>query len=182
MGIPTDCTVCHTEPGVQVLPNNISITCGQCHGGGTNPADNPPSNNVFWRSDAALAAGASGMHRADIDLVMLSVSAANSAKRGGTITVYDATKNRLGGGAGASRTAVYLSTNTTWDAGDTLLNSRAVPALAGGAVNSGSMSVTIPAGTAPGTYYLIWKADYLNAVAEADETNNTKYKAITITN
>jgi hypothetical protein len=117
---------------------------------------------------------------------MLSVSTTTSARRGTSFTVYDATKNRLGGSAGASTTAVYLSTNTTLDNADVLVGSRSVPALPGGSFSSGNITVSIPGGTAPGNYYLIWKADKgttatdNGVVAEADETNNTKYKAITI--
>jgi hypothetical protein len=37
--------------------------------------------------------------------------------------------------------------------------------------------VTIPAGTATGTYFIIAKADADNAVVETAETNNTKYSS-----
>jgi subtilase family serine protease len=163
---------------------DVDYACGSCHGGGTNPTDNPPAEGQTWRSKTALAARAAGIHGTanPPDLVMLSVSSASSIKRGVATNVYDATKNRLAGAAGASSTAVYLSTNATWDGGDTLLNSRAVPALAGGAYSTGPISITIPGATAPGTYYLIWKADNGSAVTETDETNNTKAKAITVLN
>ncbi len=112
------------------------------------------------------------------DLVILSVYAPVSAKRGNTITIADVTKNRLAGTAGASATGVYLSATT---AGGTLIGSRPVPALAGGAQSTATYAVTIPAATAPGVYYIIWKADYLGVSGETDSTNNTKYKSITIT-
>jgi hypothetical protein len=159
---------------------DVDLSCGQCHGGGTNSTDNPPSSGVYWRSKADLAVRAAGIHNAAVDLVMLSVSGPTSAKWGTTFLVYDATKNRLGGGAGASTTAVYLSTDTILDGGDTLVGSRAVPALGGGAVNGGSISVTIPAGAGTVNRYLIWKTDNGSVVTEAVETNNTKYKAIQI--
>ena len=84
------------------------------------------------------------------------------------------------GDAGASTTKLYLSTNTTWDAGDTYLGSRAVPMLAAGASSAGSTSVTIPSSIATGTYYIIALTDDGNAIAETNETNNKKTKAITI--
>ena len=61
-----------------------------------------------------------------------------------------------------------------------MLGSRLVPALAAGASSTGTTSVLIPAGTTPGTYYIIAKADALGAIAEINEANNTAYKTIII--
>src|SRR5262249_44934594 len=41
-------------------------------------------------------------------------------------------------------------------------------------------TVTIPAGTGPGTFYIIAKADSGNTVAETSETNNTRSRSISI--
>jgi subtilase family serine protease len=54
--------------------------------------------------------------------------------------------------------------------------------LAAGVSSSGATSVAIPAGTAPGTYYVIAKCDADNAVAEVSEGNNTTARAVQITN
>ena len=64
-----------------------------------------------------------------------------------TISVTDTTKNQGQGSAIATKTKFYLSANTTLDAADVLLGSRAVPTLITGAASSGTTSVTIPAGT-----------------------------------
>ena len=77
-------------------------------------------------------------------------------------------------------TRFYLSTNTTLDASDQLLGSRAVPALAAGASSAASTSVTIPAGTATGTYYIVAQADALATNAETNETNNNGFSSIRI--
>jgi Tol biopolymer transport system component len=114
------------------------------------------------------------------DLVISSAYAPNSAKRGTAMSITDTTKNRLPGLAGASTTSFYLSTNTAVSGAVATLGSRAVPALAEGAQSTATSSVTIPASTTPGTYYIIWMADSGNIVPEADESNNTKYKAIAI--
>lgn len=114
------------------------------------------------------------------DLIISSLSAPSSASRGATITVTETTKNQGGGGAGASTTTIYLSKNSTLDATDIPLNSRAVLALAPVATNSGSISVTIPSGTAPGTYYLIAKADANNVVVEVSESNNAKSRTVSV--
>ena len=116
------------------------------------------------------------------DLIISVLSAPASAAAGASITVTDTTKNQGQGTAAASTTSFYLSLNTTWDASDTFLQSRPVPILAFGATNPGSTSVTIPAGTVPGHYYILARADATGAVAEASETNNVLGRAISITN
>src|SRR5262249_61480025 len=63
------------------------------------------------------------------DLFIAFLSVPGTAAAGGTITVSDTTKNLGGGAAGASTTRFYLSTNSTFDAGDLPLASRAVPSL-----------------------------------------------------
>ena len=79
-----------------------------------------------------------------------------------------------------SRPRFYLSSNATWDANDTPLGSRAVPALAPGAISSATTSLTIPAGTAVGTWYVIAKADADSVLPETNEANNTASDAILI--
>jgi hypothetical protein len=77
-------------------------------------------------------------------------------------------------------TQVFLSSNQTWDAGDTLIASDATVAVpAGGSIND-TVNVNIPGGTTPGVYYLIVFADGPNAEAETNENNNTKAKKISL--
>jgi subtilase family serine protease len=114
----------------------------------------------------------------DLTVSALTVPATAGAGKG--ITVTDTTKNNGPGDAAASETGFYLSTDSTLDSGDALLGSRAVPALAAGATDSGSATVTIPAGTATGTYYLIAKADATDAISELDEKYNTTARTIKV--
>ena len=114
------------------------------------------------------------------DLVVNSLSAPTTAAAGTVMTVTDGTKNQGSEVAGASMTRLYLSTNKTLDAGDIELGSRAVPALNPGVKSVQGIVVTIQAGTSPGTYYLIAQVDAQQAVTEASESNNTKYRTITI--
>jgi hypothetical protein len=66
--------------------------------------------------------------------------------------------------------------------GDPLLTgSRAVPVLAAGGSHSGTVTVTIPAATAPNAYFLLACADGPNTVVETDETNNCKASSTTVT-
>ncbi|MGH7320243.1 MAG: CARDB domain-containing protein, partial [Candidatus Rokuibacteriota bacterium] len=74
----------------------------------------------------------------------------------------------------------HLSTNGTLGPGDIPLGSRSVGPLNPGVSEPGSTSVAIPIGTAPGSYYIIAKADGENLLVEATETNNTKTRLIKI--
>ena len=114
------------------------------------------------------------------DLDLTTLSAPVTARAGSTILVADGMKNVGLGTAGASSTRYYLSTNTTLDASDTLLDAeRVVPALSANATTTGSASVVLPTGLS-GRYYLIAVADGTNAVAESNETNNAFSRLITI--
>jgi subtilase family serine protease len=116
------------------------------------------------------------------DLIVYLSGVPASAAAGATINVNDSTRNTNGGGtAGASTTRLYLSTNASWDAGDVPLGSRSVPTLAPGAMSNGSTSVTIPAGTPPGTWYIIGRADADGDILESFENNNTNWAAIQVT-
>jgi len=61
-----------------------------------------------------------------------------------------------------------------------VLGSRAIPALAPGVSDTGSITVTIPAGTPTGTLYVFAKADAGGAVSETSEANNTAYGTLRI--
>jgi subtilase family serine protease len=114
------------------------------------------------------------------DLDVTALSAPATAGAGLSIVVSDTTKNQGGGTADPSRTQFYLSINSTVEGSDIILGSRGVPALAGGATNSGSVSVTIPAGTATGSWYIVAQADADGAVTETSETNNIYARSIKI--
>ena len=96
------------------------------------------------------------------------------------ITFTDTTKNQGAGAAVASTTAYYLSTNSVLDAGDVALGSRSVAALAPGPTDTGSVTVTIPAGTATGTYYVFAMADAAGVVGEVSEVNNTSARTLVV--
>jgi subtilase family serine protease len=130
----------------------------------TNPESNE-NNNV--KMGSALAIGP--------DLIVSALSNPTGAAAGSTITVSDTTKNQGGGGAGPSATTFFLSANLQLDASDVPLGSRPVSGLAAGALDSGTTSLTIPASTTAGTYYVLAKADGGGAVAETQEGNNVKF-------
>jgi uncharacterized delta-60 repeat protein len=115
------------------------------------------------------------------DLRVSSLTAATYAAAGGTLSIADTTANLAASSpAGASTTRFYLSINTTLDAADIALGSRAVPALATGASNAGTTVVTVPAGTATGTYNILAVADGTNVLIEKSETNNVSARVLRV--
>jgi len=114
------------------------------------------------------------------DLIESSSVVPTVAGAGFQLTVNDTVKNQGSGPAGPSTTSLYLSTNFSLDSTDTFLGSRSVPALGAGLTNAGSTTVTIPAGTEMGTYYILVSADDTNAVLESAETNNVSYGVVKV--
>jgi uncharacterized delta-60 repeat protein len=115
------------------------------------------------------------------DLRVSSLTAPTYGAAGRTISISDTTANLSASSpAGASTTRFYLSTNTTLDAADVALGSRAVPALASGASSAGSTLVTIPAGTATGTYSILAEADGAHVLAERNEANNLSSRILRV--
>ena len=114
------------------------------------------------------------------DLAVTALSAPATAAAGQTISVSDTTKNKGAGAAGPTLTEFYISANSVLDASDILIGSRGVPALGAGESSSGTAAVTVPLGTAAGTWFIIAKADAGGAVAETWETNNTYSRSIKI--
>jgi subtilase family serine protease len=116
------------------------------------------------------------------DLTVSGFSVPASAPAGATITVSDAVTSQGVGTADPTTTRFYLSANVLFDASDLLLSGgRAVPALAAGTASTGTAQVTIPAGTAPGNYFLFAVTDGDNVVRESSETNNALARSFQVT-
>src|SRR5438132_218779 len=96
---------------------------------------------------------------------------------GSSFSVTDSVQN-IGNVTGAASTArYYLSTTTSKSGARLLTGSRAVPSLASSATSSGTVTVTVSAGTAGGTYFLLACADDTLVVPETNESNNCKASA-----
>jgi subtilase family serine protease len=155
----------------------------------TIPVDTPAGNYyLFARADGPKVVtetqeGNNGAIRSlsiGPDLTVLITSTPWPILPGTPATVTDKVSNRGGGEAGPSVVMYYLSTNYILDADDQLLTTRSIDALGPGLSNIGTLSITIPAGTAPGYHYVIAKADAGVAVAEVSETNNNWQKLILV--
>jgi hypothetical protein len=114
------------------------------------------------------------------DLVVSALSSAGIGGAGSPVALNEITANVGLGPAPSTLTNYYLSLNTVLDAADTLIGRRAVPALAAGASSPATPSVTIPAGTANGAYYIVAKADATSVAFESNEANNTRATKIRI--
>jgi subtilase family serine protease len=82
--------------------------------------------------------------------------------------------------ATSSTLGFYLSTNTTLDVSDVLLSTVTGGALAANLSSYRSANLTVPVGTAAGSYYVLFVADPANAVTETNETNNVSSLALTV--
>jgi subtilase family serine protease len=77
------------------------------------------------------------------------------------------------------KTAFYLSADTLQDAGDALLGTNNASVISPGQSYGYNLNFTAPSGTSPFSYYVIAKIDYLNAIPESNESNNTYYTRLT---
>jgi len=100
---------------------------------------------------------------------------------GSSFSVSDTVQNIGTATAAASTTRYYLSTTTSKSGAHRLTGSRAVPSLAPSASSSGTVTVTVSAGTAGGTYFLLACADDTFVVPETNESNNCKASAAQVT-
>jgi len=154
------------------------------------PSDTPTgSYYLFARADSGSAVIESQetnntyarIVRIGPDLGLSSLTLPASIRAGSAMSLSDVTNNQGGAPAGPSTTAYYLSADVVQGAGDVLLGSRVIPALGAGLSDAGTLTLTVPASTPPGTYYVIGRADAADEVVEALETNNTYVRTIQVT-
>jgi hypothetical protein len=129
-----------------------------------------------------VAAGVVDVRAPDLVVTTLAVPP-GPVSPGGTMVVGDTVLNQGTGDAGSSITRFYLSRDAKKTALDVrLTETRLVAPLSVGATSAGTTTVTLPAATAAGAYYLIACADDLKKVAEsaAWEKNNCRVSASAI--
>ena len=128
------------------------------------------STGVLYRIDAGAVPGA--------NLTIAMLKAPRGAAAGQTIDIVDTTRNEGTGAASPTNTAFWLSANKTLG-GDTQLGARPIPALAAGASNKGTTSVTVPT-VSPGVYFLLGQADADLDESETHEGDNVRVRKLTI--
>jgi uncharacterized repeat protein (TIGR01451 family) len=155
-----------TYPVGGILGNYVVVS-------GNEPDPNPYDD----RADVGTKVLAEG-----IDLVAsMAGSLSAQARRGTSLPVTITVSNQGSLPAASSAVRFYFSANTTRDGADKASKtSLKVPALASGAAFAGTVSVEIPSGLAPGSYYLIACADGSGAVPESNEGNNCAVSAIPV--
>jgi uncharacterized repeat protein (TIGR03803 family) len=82
------------------------------------------------------------------------------------------------GTAAPSTSRFYLSTDPALTSTDVAIGAAAIPEVVGLSSVTQTVSVTIPAGTPTGKYYVIEKADADGDVIETKEGNNTKWNIV----
>ncbi len=106
---------------------------------------------------------------------------ANSVAAGTSVTLTYRMSSWGPGNAPASTTGIYRSTDSVFDAGDTLLTTNSISAL-NALVGSTETATLSTGGWSSGTYYIFAVADYAHAIIEANESNNpSNGVALTIT-
>jgi pectate lyase len=115
------------------------------------------------------------------DLVVSALKGPIGVVPGGVVPVQHTTQNRAGTGpAGPTTTLFYLSRNTTIGAGDALLASVEIGALAPGESRVTTTDLVVPLGTPPGIYNVVAQADGLGNAAETSEINNMRSVRIVV--
>ncbi|GAB3852619.1 hypothetical protein GCM10028822_20540 [Hymenobacter terrigena] len=118
--------------------------------------------------------------QADLAVQGASVSPLSTVA-GNPVSVSCSIYNIGAGVATSSSVGYYFSTDATLDANDVLLGNSTGYALNPGLSSSRYASVTIPATTAPGSYYILFAGDYLGQVSESNENNNVASVNVTVT-
>ena len=114
------------------------------------------------------------------DLIVTALGAPAKSGAGLSVLLTDTTANVAGRSDTTQSTTHFRLSSDALFGGDTVLGSRLTGPIVSGGNSQGSKSVTIPAGTTAGTWYIIAKADGPNALFETSETNNTRVKSILI--
>ena len=143
------------------------------------------SKRVLWVVAAASLVGAQapqllGQSRPDLTISLTSVT--SPVAPGGSVTIAYRVAN--GGKAQAPENGIkfYLSSDTSLNTSvDRYLGpSASAPQLAAGSAATDSVSRTIPADVAGGSWYVIGWVDAFQAVTETSDTNNTASRALTV--
>ena len=143
------------------------------------PMKIPGSSKLFM---VFLLAAGTPVWAAAPDLVVQSPTVSpGSVAPGATLSAACAVKNIGDRTASGSAIKYYLSSDPRYSSSDTFLLARLVPSLAAGKQSSQTAELTLPVGTALGTWYILFRADANGVITESNETNNVSSRQITVT-
>lgn len=108
------------------------------------------------------------------------VNGMSHAVPGNTLSAVSNLKNTTTFTTLSSVSAYYLSTDTSWDASDVMLDSLPVPIMLGKQTYINGVTLNIPASTIPGIYYVLYVADIYNMLNETTKANNLAYDKVSI--
>lgn len=180
-------------PEQTITTGTVSQTTYERWGDYSSISVDPSDDKTFWYTTEYIGSGGTRKSRIasfafasaspQPDLVVQTAAVTPvSANDGSTVTASATVVNQGAASAGASTLNYYLSTNNTFESGtDVLLGSDAIAALSAAGSTNVSKLLTIPAGTAAGTYFVLFAADATSAVIESSETNNLGSFQITVT-
>jgi subtilisin family serine protease/subtilase family serine protease len=161
-GATTTVTTALTLP-LDVLPGTYRIVALADSSSGVTERDE--TNNSSASGPLAVT-----LYRPELALTALTVPARGAV--GQLVAIQNTVRNTGPAAAGAFSIRFHLSTDTTLDAGDPVLGSRALASLAAGAVSTITTSLRLPGNISAGQYYVIGVVDPLGQQAELGEDNN----------
>lgn len=82
--------------------------------------------------------------------------------------------------AAACTMGFFLSENNSYSPDDIPLGTAPIGSLTANQLSDHSETLTVPTGTAPGSYFIVLLVDSEDVVAESSETNNTASRALTV--
>ncbi len=132
------------------------------------------------RSENNNVSTATPVSTTNIDLSIGNLSVPSVGGLNNAISISYTVSNVGNANSTASLSEFYLSTNTTLDSSDLLLSADTVLSVAAGQTVNANVAPPISTSIAPGNYYIIGVANASGGIPEVNRTNNTAYKAITL--
>jgi len=181
-GTPSAAMINGTATWSTAVANDVDVACGQCHGGGTVPNQNPygivpPSPAPPWFNRTYLASGATGIHGSSTALTPVLSLPSGTYNSAQSVSISDATSGAtICYTAGATGTTPVVSstgtctTGTAYTAPIPVTASETIEAVAGGTGYTSSNVVSA-------TYTINVKA----LVPTFSETGGTYYSPQTVT-
>jgi subtilase family serine protease len=114
------------------------------------------------------------------DLLVSTLTVPTIAAPGTSIVADFVVRNQGASPAAASTLRFFWSANSALDAADTQLIQLDLASIGVASTVSGQATLTVPAGTVTGTYYVIADADASKVVVEFNERNNSAARAVRI--